>query len=103
VESLAVAFRVLVFRDTPGRYGWVKIGNQPVPEAFATPQRYAKQEIGTGEISICYEGEQIAATAAEVQGLERLAVWAHPHIVERLEALLEGRESAYEKQLRIVA
>jgi len=102
-ESLPIAFRVLVFRDTPGRYGWVKMGNLPVPQAFAAPQRYAKKEIGTGEINVYFEGELTPATSADVEGLETLAVWAHPHVVERLEALLEGRESTFEKSLRVVA
>jgi len=103
LESLPIAFRVLVFRDTPGRYGWVKMGNLPVPQAFAAPQRYAKKEIGTGEINVYFEGELTPATSADVEGLETLAVWAHPHVVERLEALLEGRESTFEKSLRVVA
>ena len=103
LDSLAIAFRVLVFRDTPGRYGWMKVCNSPVSQALAAPQRYAKKEIGSGEINVYYEGELTPATASDVKGLETLAVWAHPHLVERLEALLEGRESTFEKSLRIVA
>ena len=67
VDSLPIAFRVLVFRDTPGRYGWVKVCNLPVPQAFSAPQRYAKKEIGTGEINVYFEGELTPATYADVE------------------------------------
>lgn len=101
IDSLPVAFRVLVFKDTPGRYGWEKVKNAPVPESFALPQRYAKKDLLSGELSVYFEGDERPATLDEVRGLETLAVWAHPHIVERLEAQIEGRESAFEKSIRV--
>lgn len=100
VTELPLAFRVVVFKDTPGRYGWMKIGKADIPEAFSKPQRYAMKDILTGQLSIYYEPgdgtvEQWPATPEEVAGLETNAAWAHPHVVERLEAQLSGEPSAF--------
>lgn len=103
ILSLPVAFRVVVFKDTPGRYGWTKIGKAPIPPEYAEPQRYARKDILTGRLSVYFEGVETPATAEEVRGLETLAVWAHPHVVERLEAELSGRESAVLKRVRVLA
>ena len=104
ITELPVAFRVYVYRDTPGRYGWVKVGKAPIPNDFSTPQSYAKKDIGTGQLSICdmINDKEIPATEDEVRGLETLAVWAHPHIIERLEAELDGRESEYLKSISVL-
>jgi hypothetical protein len=95
ILSLPVAFRVIVFGDTPNRYGWSKVGKAAVPPEAANPQQYAKKDIISGKLSIYFEGHERPAMPAEIAGLETLAVWAHPHIVERLEAQLEGRESKF--------
>ncbi|TKD44653.1 hypothetical protein [Azotobacter chroococcum] len=99
VLTLPVAFRVLTFKDTPNRYGWVKLGNVPVPPEFCSSQYYAKKDPINGKLSIYFEGEERAATEEELKGLETAAVWAHPHIIERLEAQLQGRESAFLRNL----
>lgn len=103
IIELPVAFRVVVYRDTPGRYGWIKIGKASIPEEFAEPQHYAKKDILTGKLSIWYQDKGLPATEYDVRGLETLAVWAHPHIVERLEAELDGRESACLKSVSVLA
>ena len=99
IMSLPVAFRVVVFRDTPNRYGWSKVGKAAVPPEAATPQHYAKKDIISGKLSLYFQGKEKPASAAEIAGLETLAVWAHPHIVERLEAQLEGRQSKFLRQI----
>lgn len=103
ILALPVAFRVIVFSDTPNRYGWTKVGKGPIPPEAATRQPYAKKEIGSGELKIVVEEGEKPATLAEVAGLETWAVWAHPHIVERLEAQLEGRESKFLKSIAVTA
>jgi hypothetical protein len=103
VMDLPVAFRVIVFNDTPNRYGWAKVGKANVPEEFAHPQRYAKKDALSGKLSIYFEGVETPATATELRGVETMAVWAHPHIVERLEAQLEGRVSKFLKTVEVVA
>jgi len=102
VVALPVAFRVVVFNDTPNRYGWAKIGKAAVPGECTRPQRYAKKDSLSGKLSLYFEGVETPATAAELRGLETAAVWAHPHIVERLEAQLEGRESKFLKTIEVV-
>jgi hypothetical protein len=101
VLSLPIAFRVLVFNDTPNRYGWSKVGKAPVPKDCSEPQQYAKKDILSGSLSICFRGVEAPSTIAKLEGLETLAVWAHPHIVERLEAQLEGRESKFLKSIAV--
>jgi hypothetical protein len=103
VATLPMAFRVLVFKDTLSRFGWSKIGVAPVPAEHSVPQRYVKKDPLSGQVSLYFEGKEVPATLAEVRGLETLAVWAHPHIVERLEAQLAGKESKFLKSVRVVA
>jgi len=101
ILSSPVAFRVIVFSDTPGRYNWAKLGKASVPAALSTPQHYAKKDSITGELSMYFQSVERPATLQELAGLETLAVWAHPHIVERLEAQLSGRESQFLKSVRV--
>ena len=104
VLSLPTAFRVVIFKDTPNRYGWSKIGSAPIPEAYSMPQRYAKRDQLTGRLSLYIDGsEEVPATVDEVQGLETAAVWAHPHIVKRLEAELDGGNSTFTKVIGVGA
>ncbi|OOG52975.1 hypothetical protein B0E48_16745 [Rhodanobacter sp. C03] len=63
--------------------------------------RYAKKDILTGKLSSYFQGAETPATKDQLSGLETLAVWAHPHIVERLEAQLEGRESKFLKSVSV--
>ncbi len=102
VLALPRAFRVLVFRDTPNQYGWSKAGKAEVPVDFQSSQTYAKRDALSGALSRYSNGIETPATTEELRGLETLAVWAHPHIVERLEAMLHGRESAYLRVIRVV-
>ncbi|HEY1663805.1 MAG TPA: hypothetical protein VGI03_15415 [Verrucomicrobiae bacterium] len=95
VVELPVAFRVCVFRDTPGRYTWLKIGAAPYPDECGEKQTYAKQDPITKKIYLYRDGQGIPASYAEVAGLETIAVWAHPHIVERLLAQLAGKQSKF--------
>ena len=95
MAELPVAFRVLVFRDTPGRYGWTKIGVASVPADCNEPQIFAKQDPITKRISRYRAGEETPASYDEVAGLETVAAWAHPHIVERLLAQLAGSHSRF--------
>lgn len=101
ILSLPVAFRVWIYRDTPGRYGWEKVGKADIPEEFSQPQRYAKKDAISGALSVYFEGVETPATTAEVNGLETAAVWAHPHIVERLEARLADRESKFMRSVQV--
>ena len=94
-----IAFRVVVFKDTPGRYGWAKVGRAEVPSEYSLPQRYAKKDRISGALSMYFEGIEVPASPEELRGLETAAVWAHPHIVERLEAQLAGRVSSFAQSI----
>jgi hypothetical protein len=100
-----IAFRVPVFRDTPSRYGWKKVGSAPVPAEHEQRQVYAKQDAITKKLTI-YRGEtesrdEQPASYDEVKDLEVLAVWAHPHIVERLLASIAGVPSKFLESVRV--
>jgi hypothetical protein len=101
VLRLPTAFRVLLFKDTPNRYEWLKVGPSVVPEHYSAPMRYAKKDILTGALSVYFQGIETSASQEQLKDLETLAVWAHPHIVERLEAQLEGRESKFLKSISV--
>ena len=96
-----VAFRVIVFKDTPGRYGWIKVGKAEIPSGCSLPQRYAKKDRLSGALALYVEGVETPASTDELKGLETLAVWAHPHIVERLESQLAGRVSSFARSIAI--
>jgi hypothetical protein len=93
--QLPIAFRVLVCNDTPNRYGWTKIGRAEIPPDCEMSQRYAMQDPISGRITINHDDVEVPATFEELVGLEVLAAWAHPHVVERLEAMLDGKQSTF--------
>src|SRR5918999_5017800 len=66
ILDLPVAFRVIVARPVPGKYGWRKIGNAPIPAECVEPQRYAKKDIITGALRSYYKGVERPATAHEL-------------------------------------
>lgn len=101
VLALPVAFRVMVFKDTPGRYNWSKLGNAAIPATCLEPQQYAMKDQMTGRISVYFNGQITPADIEQVRGLETCAAWAHPHIAERLEAQLNGAVSAYLDTVRV--
>ena len=101
ILRLPVAFRVVVFRDTPRLYGWQKVGVGPVPPDCAEPQTFAKQDPINKALSVYRAGEERPASHKEVVGLETLAVWAHPHIVERLLAQLAQKPSKFLASMQI--
>lgn len=103
VLALPLAFRVIVARPVPGRYGWRKIGRAPIPPQCTEPQRYAKKDIISGALTSYYKGVERPAKAQELRGLETFAVWSQPHIVERLEAVIAGRKSKFHAQIQAVA
>ena len=101
ILELPEAFAVMIFGDTPGRYGWQKIGSGPYPPQYEERPWFAKQDSITGRISRYRAGVEEPATYEEVRDLETVAAWAHPHVVERLLALLSGRESSFLQSVRI--
>jgi hypothetical protein len=101
ILELPEAFAVMIFGDTPGRYGWQKIGSGPYPQQYEERSWFAKQDIITGKITRYRAGLEEPATYEEVRDLETVAAWAHPHIVERLMALLRGEESSFLHSVRI--
>lgn len=105
VVSLPIAFRVPVFRDTPSKYGWEYVGTALYPVEYESPQIYAKQNKLTKKITL-YRGEKESrdeqeATFDEVRGFETAAVWAHPHIVERLLATISGVPSKFLESIKV--
>ena len=95
VVELPVAFRILVFRDTPSRYGWKKVGVARVPDECNESQTFAKQDPITKKITMYRAGQETPASYDQIAGLETVAAWAHPHIVERLLAKLAGERSKF--------
>jgi hypothetical protein len=83
IAAYPIAFRVSVFKDTPRKYDWVKIGKAEIPLKYSKPVRYYyKQVIGSDDFEIVdmEAGGQVPATASEVEGLEQWAVWAGHNI-----------------------
>ena len=87
ISELPLAFRVAIFRDTPKKYNWIKIGNLEIPEEFKMPRNMYKRDKVTGQVSIVdFANDTITpATEQEIEGLELWAVWAGHNIVDRLE------------------
>jgi len=95
ILRLPESFAVMIFADTPARYGWTKVGSGPYPERFEEHPWFAKQDCITGKITRYRAGIEEAASYEEVKDLETVAAWAHPHIVERLMADIRGEESSF--------
>lgn len=101
ILKLPQAFRVFVYKDTPRLHGWAKVGKATIPEELESPLHYAMKDAISGKLSVYYEGAMRPATEDDVRGLETAAVWAHAHVIERLEAQLSGRSSEYLASLAV--
>ncbi|MDR3693813.1 immunity 26/phosphotriesterase HocA family protein [Mucilaginibacter sp.] len=91
IEKSNVLFKLIIHRDAVTKGYWKIIGIKELPEDLKVPVPFFKQEIGNpDECSIVAEDESRKATQQQCVGLERLAVWEHDHIEQRLRDYYNG-------------
>lgn len=96
-----VAFSVWVMNRAVTDGLWPVVAHGEVPEQFATPPLFFKQDPLSGALSTTRGGfEERTASADEVRGLERAAVWTPKQVVERLEDYFAGRPNKWVETLR---
>lgn len=94
ILSSDIIFRLWLDHDVPQGEGWERIGNQITKELNVEPY-FFKQDPIDGKLYL-YHSEfadmnwEKLATRAEVEGLERAAVFASNHIVDRLNSYFFG-------------
>jgi len=92
IADSPVAFRILVDYGPLRDGSWPVIGAALVPEELASPPWFFKQDPIDGRVYITKTGaEDIPATAAEADKLERAAVWGIKDVSDRLRDHLAGR------------
>jgi len=91
IEKSDILFKLLIHRSAINSGGWKIIGKKELPEDLKVPVPFFKQEIGSpDDCSIVTGDESRIATQEECGGLERLAVWEHQHVKQRLEDFYNG-------------
>ena len=95
IFELPEAFSILVYNDTPGQFGWERVGKADFPDKYLEKDWMAVQDSISGAFSKIRGHEMIPATYEEVKDLEVCAAWSHDHIVERLLAQIHGRPSDF--------
>ena len=74
---------------------WPVLDHIELTEEQMRPLDFFKQDV-SGMITIYSEGgNERLATKAECEGLECAAVWASPHVVDRLKSHFRGEESIW--------
>lgn len=96
-------FVVGVQRNAYSRGGWGKPVAQLAPADIPPTPRFFRQDRGRVDSCVIIEpgGAEHPATPQECAGLERAAVWAHNHIVSRLEDHCAGRPNAVAERLKL--
>lgn len=104
IEKSNVLFKLIVHRSAINSGGWKIIGKKELPEDLKVPVPFFKQEIGNpDDCSIVTEGNSRKATQEECEGLERLAVWEHDHVQQRLLDHYSGIRNNYTDAIRLNA
>jgi hypothetical protein len=102
VENADVLFKLIVNESAINSLGWKIIGVKELPENLKLPVSFFKQEIGNhNDCSIITDDHIKKVDPTECAGLERLAVWNHIHVEQRLKDYYNGVLNAYTHALRL--
>jgi Immunity protein 26 len=103
VVKMPTLFILLVMNYAVKSGRWPVIGKSEVRPEFKTGQYYFHQDIITKKISIGQRGDDLQpATRAQIEGLERLAVWDAVHVEDRLRDAKEKRNNIWVDSLKPV-
>lgn len=76
------------------------VGFIKLEQNLKKPVKFYKQDPTTKKLFIYEKGKQQPASREEIKELEYAAVWELEHILERLNAELEGKESKWKKMIK---
>lgn len=101
VVSSPILFKICVMNHaiTSGR--WPIIGSLSLDEGLKKPVKFFKQDPISKELCIYINAEEIPATLAECDGLERAAVWDPEHVEDRLRDHYAGVPNQWVESLKI--
>jgi len=89
-----IAFQIWVMSYAITRGLWPVVGHVQPKGSFLKKPWFFLQDALTGELTKTQGGgREVRATKKSCMALERAAVWDPEHVVERLEAHFDGRES----------
>ncbi|MCG6193140.1 immunity 26/phosphotriesterase HocA family protein [Leptospira sp. FAT2] len=91
ILNLPVAFCVVVFRSTPRKGGWEKVGVGDYPSEYYELAWKVTVDLQSGTIRKIRDSTPFDCTFEEAKDLEVIAVWAHHNVVDRLLTLLQGK------------
>ncbi len=78
------------------------LGHLPLETELVGPHFFFMRDVFTGKLSATETGDvQTPASYEECAQLERAAAWSPEHVLERLQAHFDGRESLFGKTLRV--
>ena len=101
IASLDILFKVWCHKSV--RSIMEKVEYKELEPKLKEPVKFYKKDLITKKLFIYENNKQYPATREQIKNLECAAVWEKEHILERLNAELEGKESKYKKDLlRIV-
>ncbi len=91
VVACRVLFRVITSDDAIESGGWEILGHRELSPELAQRAMFWSQPVGSNQVSIYRDGAFYRATKEEIQGLENLAAWFAPNVVQRLVEHFSGR------------
>lgn len=102
IEKSNILFKLIVHRSAVTKGYWKIIGLQELPEDLKIPVPFFTQTIGNhNDCSIVTDGNSIKVEPIDCIGLERLAVWEHDHVEQRLKDYYNGVRNNYAYALRL--
>jgi Immunity protein 26 len=105
--DLPILFKIDVMNYAISREIWTVIGRLPLADELKEIPKFFRQDAMNDELFIHYEIPELApcyeipATFAEIQGLERAAVWDPEYAEERLRDHFAGHHEKWVEEIRM--
>jgi hypothetical protein len=102
ILTRTVLFRVAANHDAILDGRWRKVGKGPLaPEHSKPVPRFIQDPLASEKFEIYLGGDIRPATRDDCAGLDRCAVWAVPHIEDRIRDHYAGKPNVWVEQMKL--
>jgi immunity protein 26 of polymorphic toxin system len=102
IEKSNILFKLIIHRSAVTKGYWKIIGVKELPEDLKVPVPFFRQAIGNhNDCWIVIDDDSKKVDPAACVDLERLAVWEHDHVEQRLKDYYNGVRNDYTYALRL--
>ncbi len=102
IQNSDILFKLIVHKNAVTKGFWKIIGKLELPDELKKPLPFFIQNVGNyQDCLIDINGVRKEATLSECYGLERLAIWDHMHVEQRLRDHYNNKPNNYSNALQL--